>query len=47
MKSYISTKQCALSKALPENKEGVVFLEEPEPELELELAEKEPYQKGP
>lgn len=45
MKSYISTKQCALSKALPENKEGVVFLEEPEPELEL--AEKEPYQKGP
>jgi hypothetical protein len=35
------TKQGALSRALPKNKEGVVFLEEPEPELEL--AQKEPY----
>jgi hypothetical protein len=34
------TKQSVLSRALSENKKGVIFLEEPEPELKL--AEEEP-----
>jgi hypothetical protein len=39
------TKQGASSRALPKHKERAVLLEKPEPELEL--VEKEPYQRGP
>jgi hypothetical protein len=39
------TKQGASSRALPKHKERAVLPEKPEPELEL--VEKEPYQRGP
>jgi hypothetical protein len=39
--AVFTTKQGALSRALPENKEGVVFLEKSEPGLKL--TEEEPY----